>query len=84
MCIPKESYEYSKRDMRHMNIPKETCLVSCDHMNMSQETYTTSGGDGTSNNYDCQNFEQFFTGVPVAFKPTFTGVPKIQNKVSRK
>ena len=39
----------------------------------------TEGGDQTKNIYDCQNFKQVFTGVPVTFKQVFTGVPKILN-----
>ena len=33
-------------------------------------------GDRTRNNYDCQNFQQDFTGVPVHIKHVFSGVPK--------
>ena len=47
-------------------------------------THTTDGGDRTQNNYDCQNFYKFFTGVPVTFKQVFTGVPEISNRFSRK
>ena len=42
----------------------------------------TGGGDRTYNNYDYQNFQQVFTGVPVSFKQVCTGVPKIPNKFS--
>jgi len=31
----------------------------------------------TSNNYDCQNFQQVFSGVSVHIKHVFSGVPKI-------
>jgi len=44
--------------------------------------YTTAGGDRTSNNYDCQNFQQIFTGVPVHTKHVFMGVPKYWYKFS--
>jgi len=43
---------------------------------------STDGGDRTWNNYDCQNFQQVFTGVPVHVKHVFTGFPEISNKVS--
>jgi len=43
----------------------------------------TDGGDRTKINYDCQNFQQVFTGVPVHIKHVITGVPKICNKISR-
>jgi len=36
------------------------------------------------NHYDCQKFEQVFTGVPVASKQVFTGSPKCRTKCSRK
>ena len=42
----------------------------------------TDEGDRTSNNYDCQNFQQVFTGVPVHIKHVITGVPKISDKFS--
>jgi len=42
---------------------------------------STDGGDRTSNNYDCQNFQQVFTGVPVHIKNDFTGVPRISKKI---
>jgi len=49
--------------------------------------YTREGtidrGDQTSKNYDCQNFQQLFTGGPVHIKHVFTGVPEISNKFSR-
>ena len=44
---------------------------------------TTHGGDWTSNNYHCQNFQPLFTGVPVHVKHIFSGVPKIWNRLSR-
>ena len=40
----------------------------------------TNRGDQTSNNYDCQNFQQLFTGVPVHIKRVFTRVPKSSNQ----
>jgi len=42
----------------------------------------TDGGNRTSNNYDCQNFQQVFTGVPVHIKHVFSGLPKISNSFS--
>jgi len=49
--------------------------------------YTREGtidrGDQTSKNYDCQNFQQLFTGGPVHIKHVFTGVPEISNEFSR-
>jgi len=45
--------------------------------------HTTNGGDRTWNNYDCQNFQQVFTEVPVHIKQLFTGVPQISNEFSR-
>jgi len=44
---------------------------------------TTAVGVRTSYNYDCQNFQQVFTGVPFRIKPVVSGVPKISNKFSR-
>ena len=46
-------------------------------------TYTTDRGNRTSNNYDCPNVQQVFTGVPVHIKHIFQGVPKILNGFSR-
>jgi len=45
---------------------------------------STDGGDRTESNYDCQNFQQVFTGVPLHVKHVFPGVPKIPNKFSRR
>ena len=36
--------------------------------------------DRTPNNYDCQDFQYVFTGVPVHIKHMFTGVPNISDK----
>ena len=36
----------------------------------------TDGGDQTWNNYDCLNFQQFFTRIPVHIKYVFSGVLK--------
>jgi len=41
----------------------------------------TAGGDRTYDNYDFQNFQPVFTGVPVHIKHIFTGVPKVQTTV---
>jgi len=38
------------------------------------------GGDRTRNNYDCQNFQHVFTGVPVHIQHVFSGVPKISSR----
>jgi len=46
-------------------------------------SHTTDGGDRTSKNYDCQNFQLIFTGVPVHISHVFSGVPKISSRVSR-
>ena len=51
---------------------------------MCHDVHTTGGGDQTLNHYDCQNFKQLLTGVPVTFKQVFTGVPRISNKFSQK
>jgi len=37
---------------------------------------STDGEDRTWNNYDCQNFQQVFTVVPVHIKHVFMGIPK--------
>ena len=37
----------------------------------------TDGEAQTSNNYDCQNFQQVFSGVSVHIKHVFSGVPNI-------
>ena len=44
----------------------------------------TDGGNRTDtyNNYDCQNFQQVVTGVPVHIKYVFSGYPKLSNWVS--
>ena len=39
---------------------------------------TTDGGDQTLNHYDCQKFNQVFTGVPTSQTHSY-GSPKIQN-----
>jgi len=44
---------------------------------------TTDGENRTENNYDCHNFQQVFTEVPVNIKHVFPGVPKISNTFSR-
>jgi len=44
---------------------------------------TTDQGDRTLNNYDCQNFQQVFTAVPVHIKHVFLGVPKFSHRLSR-
>ena len=54
-----------------MNIYVFTCI------------YTADGGDRTENIYDCQNFQQVFTGVPVYIELVVTGIPKISNQFSR-
>ena len=41
----------------------------------SRVSYATDRGDRTDHNYDCQKFQQVFTGVPEFFKHVFTGVP---------
>jgi len=46
---------------------------------MNESVISTDGGDQT-NNYDCQNFQQVFTGVPAHIKQVPTGVPKILNQ----
>jgi len=43
----------------------------------------TDGGDRTLNNYDCQNLQQIFTGVPVQIKHVFTGALTISNEFPR-
>jgi len=45
---------------------------------------TMDGRDRTSNDYDCQKFQQVFTGVPVHIKHDFSAVSKIPNRISRK
>ena len=56
--------------LRH---PVSGCLVPC----------TTDRGDQTWNSYECQNFQQVFTGVPVHIKQVFMGDPRISNEFSR-
>jgi len=42
----------------------------------SRVSYATDRGDRTDHNYDCQKFQQVFTGVPEYIKHIFAGVPK--------
>ena len=48
-----------------------------------QRAISTHGGDQTDNNYDCQNFQQVFTGVPVHIKHVVAGVFTIANNFLR-
>ena len=52
------------------------CLSAYIHTN------TTDGGDRTSDYYDCQDFQQVFTGVPARITHNFSGDPKISNGFS--
>jgi len=56
----------------------DSALLGCETFNHEYYHYyhSTNGGDRTLNNYDCQNFLQVFTEVPIHIKHVFTGVPK--------
>jgi len=62
----------------HCNTLQHTalCMIHSYVMN------PTNGGYRTSNNYDCQIFQQVFTGVPVHIKYVFSGAPKNSNRFS--
>jgi len=61
-------------------------VVCCSvlHILICREWHScANGGDETYNNYDSQNFQQVFTGVPVHVKHVFLGVSKHLNWFSR-
>jgi len=72
----------------HLSISFVTnCHVWLSHVTHESVDCVTSStathrGDRTSNNYDCQKFQQVFTGVPVHIKHVFSGLPKISNSFS--
>jgi len=53
------------------------------HCNTRVNMYRANTRLCPSNNYDCQNFQQVFTGVPIHIKHVLTKVPQISNKFSR-
>ena len=64
--------------LQHIDILQHTTT----HCNTRLNIYRANTRLCPSDNYDCQKFQQVFTGVPVHIKHVLTEVPQILNKFS--